>query len=64
MDLGVATDASAALQNRCAVPADVAGFNRGQAADHAQQTGFPDAIGARHVQPLACFQLAIDVFEE
>ena len=47
-----------------AVPEDVAGFSRSQTADHAQQAGFTDAVGPRHIQPVASFQMAIDVFEE
>ncbi len=47
-----------------AVPADLAGGGRGQAAQQAQQARLADAVGAGHVEPCAAFERAVHALEE
>ena len=47
-----------------AVPADLTGFDRGQAAHHAQQTGLAHAIGPRHIQPASGVQHAVNIVKQ
>ena len=46
------------------VPEDVARFNGGQPAQHAQQAGLAYAIGSCHMQPAPCRNCAMDALEQ